>query len=298
MACGAWLKSKSLCRSPSSGSFSRTSGSGVGPPVGRRVEPLAAEEIVLDELARRRRTGDLMVDLAGNGVGADDHGRHPEAVARGRRPSVARRCRRIHPSRPSEEDRGAVPVGSLHDGIDQPRDVRLTGTDGRRWMLTHRTVRDHPRHGRQGPVAGLRVELRGAHDVPELPSSLTSSKPGSGFQIPGDRGAERVRLAGGGIVVAVRLRTGPDEVLPAHAGAMQQPGQVRPGKLVWSLGARASLLMQLIGLPGLAALGRPQRHEPQVRGQAPAPVRSRTCDRSGRSSWRTPSSWGSRPPSW
>src|SRR5690349_22690053 len=44
----------------------------VGPAVGRGIEALAAQEIVLDELEIRIEAERLMVDVAALGIGADD----------------------------------------------------------------------------------------------------------------------------------------------------------------------------------------------------------------------------------
>src|SRR5207245_11029158 len=55
-------------------------GPGVRPPVGPRVEALAAQEVVLDELQVRVEREDLVIDVASLRVGADHDPRHAEAV--------------------------------------------------------------------------------------------------------------------------------------------------------------------------------------------------------------------------
>ena len=60
---GCFVKSKSFDRSPRIETFSRTSGRGSGRPSVRRVEALAAEEVVFDELVVRVEAQRLMVDV-------------------------------------------------------------------------------------------------------------------------------------------------------------------------------------------------------------------------------------------
>src|SRR3954454_2384089 len=56
-------------------------GARVGAAIGGRVQPLAAEEVVLDELQVRVEAQRLVVDLALTGVRADEQAGDPHAIA-------------------------------------------------------------------------------------------------------------------------------------------------------------------------------------------------------------------------
>src|SRR5579875_1816516 len=93
-------------------------GTAVGPPVGERVQPLTVQEEVLDKLHVNVVAVDLMVDVAMLGKRADDDSRNAQAIAGiidNRRDDVV-----IKPSPviPGKKNHSAVPVGSLHDGVD------------------------------------------------------------------------------------------------------------------------------------------------------------------------------------
>src|SRR6476661_5541746 len=95
-------------------------GTVVRPAVGGGVDPLAAQEIVLDEFEVGVLAEDLVVDVPLLGVGADDQGGDAHAVA-----VVVHRRRgfvviETAPVVPVEENGGAVPVRAAHDGVDQP----------------------------------------------------------------------------------------------------------------------------------------------------------------------------------
>ena len=106
----AWVKSKSAVRLPRMASVLADVGSRVGSTVGGRVEALAAEEVVFDELVVRVEAEGLVVDVAVFGVGADDDARDAEPVA----VLVDRRGDDVvveaAPVVPGQEDRGRVPV--------------------------------------------------------------------------------------------------------------------------------------------------------------------------------------------
>ena len=126
---GAWLKSKSRRRSPRPGASFAHVGPRVGPPVGLRVQPLPAEEVVLDELGERVEAQLLVVDVAASRVRADHDSRDAKAVAvqvDHRRSDVVVEAA---PVIPREEDRRAVPVRAAPDRVDQARDVGLAGLD-------------------------------------------------------------------------------------------------------------------------------------------------------------------------
>ena len=73
----------------------------IGPAVGARVEALAVEEEVLDELEVRVEAERLVVDVAALRVRADDEPRHADAVAVLVDVRRRRRGRRSRPSRPT-----------------------------------------------------------------------------------------------------------------------------------------------------------------------------------------------------
>ena len=77
---GFWLKSKSFARLPRIGALSRTSGRGSGRPSVARVEPPAAEEVVLDELRVGVEAQRLVIDVAALRVRADHDPRYAQAV--------------------------------------------------------------------------------------------------------------------------------------------------------------------------------------------------------------------------
>src|SRR5579863_1394841 len=84
----------------------------VGPAVGARVEPPAAEEQVLDEFVVRVEAQRLVIDEAAFRPPRDDEPRHAEAVSGpidGRRHDVVEQPA---PLIPRDEDRGAVPIRS------------------------------------------------------------------------------------------------------------------------------------------------------------------------------------------
>src|SRR5437762_2229755 len=92
---------------------------GVGPPVGFRIEPLAAEGHVFDEFDIRVEAQGLVVDVAALGVGADHDGGYAQAVAvlvDARWDDVVVEAA---PVVPRQEDGSRLPVGASHDRIDE-----------------------------------------------------------------------------------------------------------------------------------------------------------------------------------
>src|SRR5439155_10805228 len=143
-------------------------GSWVGTPVGAWVQPLAAEEVVLDELHVGVEAQGLVVDVTVFGVGTDNDGRNAQSVTvlvdTGWDDVVVEAA----PVVPRQEDRGGTPFRALHDRVDQAGHVRLAGADRRRRVLAHVTGWDHPRHFGQRPVLRGGVEVRYGLDVGEL----------------------------------------------------------------------------------------------------------------------------------
>src|SRR5207245_6963387 len=126
----------------------------IGAAVGQRVQPLATQEDVLDELDISVEAEGLVVDVVLLRIGADDQRWDPQAVA------VLVHHRRHHviveaaPVIPGQEDGGAVPVRSLHGGIDQAGHpgLPLAHLGGR--MLAVGTAGRDPGNGRQVAIHG------------------------------------------------------------------------------------------------------------------------------------------------
>ena len=119
------------------------------------------------------------------GVRADDQGGHPEPVAvlvdRGRDHVVVEAA----PVVPGQEDRGGIPVGAFHDGIDQVGDVGLAGGEVRRRVVAVGLGGGDPGDRGQGAVLGRGVERRQVLDVAELAVLLDVGEAWEGFQIDG-----------------------------------------------------------------------------------------------------------------
>src|SRR5258707_398716 len=102
----------------------------VRPPVGFRIEPLAAEEDVFDEFDIRVEAQGLVVDVAALGVGADHDGGYAQAVA----VLVVARWDDVvveaAPVVPCQEDGSRLPLGASHDRIDETRYECDPRTDG------------------------------------------------------------------------------------------------------------------------------------------------------------------------
>src|SRR5262249_752541 len=81
-------------------------GSGVGPPVCRRVEALAVEEVVFDELVVGVEAQGLVVDVTLLGVGADDDAGDAKPVAVGVHGRWNDVVIEATPVVPGEKDRG------------------------------------------------------------------------------------------------------------------------------------------------------------------------------------------------
>src|SRR4051794_37191250 len=101
----------------------------VGAAVGLRVEPLAVDEVVLDELEVRVEAEGLVVDEPAPRKRADHESRHAKPV-----PAVidARRLNMVvepAPVVPGEEDRGRLPLRAPHERVDEAGYVVLAGLD-------------------------------------------------------------------------------------------------------------------------------------------------------------------------
>src|SRR5436309_2345053 len=130
-------------------------GARVRSPVSTRVEALAAKEIVLDELQVGVEAQRLVVDVAPPRVRADHQPGNPDPVLL---PADARRRHVVveaAPVVPREKDRGALPVGPLHDRVDHACDVVLAGADRAERMLAVVAARDNPRDCREPTGASI-----------------------------------------------------------------------------------------------------------------------------------------------
>src|SRR5437588_7690514 len=100
-------------------------GSAVRTPVGLRVEALAAQEVVLDELVVSVKAKGLAIDVAALGIRADYHRRHPQSVPLAVDLGWGYVVVKAAPVVPREEDGRGIPVWAAHDGIDQAGDIGL-----------------------------------------------------------------------------------------------------------------------------------------------------------------------------
>src|SRR6266540_3639001 len=144
-------------------------GAGIPPPVLLRVESLAVQEPVLDELEIGVERQGVVVDVALPRVGTDQQGRHPHRVAepvagRGGDDVVVEAA----PVVPGHEDRRGVPHRAAPDRVDERRDPGLAVADLRRGVLAVLRVRDDPHHRRQGAVLQGPEELGDGLDVAHL----------------------------------------------------------------------------------------------------------------------------------
>ena len=227
-----------------------------------------------------------MVDEAAPRVRADDQPGDAQAVP----VLVHVRWRDVvveaTPVVPGQEDRGAVPVGALHDRVDQARHVGLARGDQPGRVLRHRPVGDDPGDRRQGSRLRRGEEVRQRLDVGQLVVLLDVGEVRQRVPDAGCLGALANRSARHGRVV-VAVGFGPLEhvIGPADAVAVHQVGQIGPrvvgiGRVFpaepprevgWVLGAlhrvAAAHRVALLG-----AVGRPLRHHVQVRGEAPGEV--------------------------
>src|SRR6266550_34288 len=143
-------------------------GSRVGTAVRRGIQPGPAEEVVLDELVVRVEGQRLVVDVPRPGVRADDQGGHPEPVAVLVDPGRDHMVVEAAPVVPGQEDRGGIPVGAFHDGIDEVGDVGLAGGEVRRRVIAVGLGGSDPGDRGQGALPGRGVEGRQVLDVAEL----------------------------------------------------------------------------------------------------------------------------------
>ena len=129
---------------------------------------------------------------------------------------------------PREEDRGAVPVGAVHDRVHDPRHPRLPDGDRVRRVFAAPIVGHDPRDRREGPLPRIPEVGTGRLDVRDLvvlPYRLEAGK-----RVPDARGRCRLRpmTANDLPIGAIRLGAVHHEVAPAHVRSMQEIGEVGP----------------------------------------------------------------------
>ncbi len=224
-----------------------------------------------------------MVDVVLLGVRADDQRRDPQAVA------VLVHHRRRHviveaaPVIPGQEDGGAVPVRSLHGGVDQPGDpgLPLAHLGGR--MLAVGTAGRDPGNGRQVAILGG-VEIVGdIGDVVQLTVLLDGVEVGQRIPDAGGLGPLLGGRAAHRVVRAVGLGAAFDVIPPADLALVQQVGEVGPGIIGCGRAGLAAMpeIRRIAGAlervhagarVGATALGGPLRDHEQVLRQTPGCV--------------------------
>ena len=255
----------------------------VGTAVGARVQPGAAQEVVLDELEIRVEAQRLVVDVAALRIRADHERRHAQPVA------LRVDGRRLHvvveaaPVVPREEDRGRAPVLAPHDRVDQPGDVRLAVRDECRRVVADALRGRDPRDRRQRAGASRAVEGGERGDVLQL--MVLPHGVEVGQRVPDARCLRvlRHRRAEHRVVGAVGLVALRDVVAPADVVAVEEIRQVgprvvgRPARGVLRLPGRRARRLDGAAATLRVALRRAERRpagdEVEVRRQAPRRVR-------------------------
>src|SRR5262245_29980706 len=212
----------------------------IGTAVSGRIQPLAFEKVVLDELRIGVEAQDLVVYEAASRVRRDDESRNPEPIAvpidDGRRYVVVEAA----PVVPGDEDRGRLPVGAAHDRVPEPRHPGLARADERRRMLADLVIRDHPVDGREVSVLRGREEVIDGLDVPQLAILAHVGEIRQGIPDSGCLRALRLRLAEhGAVVVAIGLAAFEDVVAPGDVMPVEEIGEIGP-RVVGILAVRAS----------------------------------------------------------
>jgi hypothetical protein len=224
-----------------------------------------------------------VVDVPSPRVRADDERRHAQAVAGAVDDWRGDVVVEASPVVPCEEDRGRAPVGALHDGVDDARDVGLPAADERRRMLADLVRRRDPRDGRKRARPRRPHERAERPDVAQLVILGDRLEPRKG--IPDARSARvlRNRLAEHRPLAAIRLPSTLDVVAPAHVVRVEEVREVGPvvvrnrvRRVLRLAGRGAGVLDRRTAahrLSGPRAPRRPRRHEVEVGRQAPGRIR-------------------------
>ncbi len=193
------------------------------------VDALTIQKVIFNKLEICIKAERLMINIALFGIGADDQAGYPQAIAVLINHWWHNMIVESTPVVPGEENGRAVPIRSLHDGVDEAGDVGLANADEGRWMFALFPIWRHPRNCWQRAILGGRVEIAHRLDVGELPILLDGVKirqrvPNPWRLRPLPHGSTRCR-----VIIAVRLCARRDIIGPTHVGLMQQVGEVCPG---------------------------------------------------------------------
>src|SRR5579862_5308805 len=100
-----------------------------------------------------------MIDITLASIRTYHESRNADAVAvfvdLGRRDVIVKSA----PIVPRQENRGAIPVRTLHDRVDDARHVCLTGADERRRVFAIRLRRAEPYHAGQLAALGIGIKV-------------------------------------------------------------------------------------------------------------------------------------------
>ena len=251
---GFRVKSKSAARSPRIFAFSRTSGRGSGRPsvLGSiRWPPRKSSSMNLLK-ASNESTWWSMWPRRAYGLITSAGTRMPYPL-----PSTVRRRDVVveaAPVVPRQEDRGAVPVGSVHHGVDQPGHIALPGRRRSGRVLRVDLVRNDPGHVGEMPATRGGKEVGDVRDVARL---TVATDVGERRQRIPDLGRRARDVLWGGAPV--------DVVAPAHVVPVHQPGEVGPGVV--------AVLGKPLGLAGRRQVAAQGERVGQVRLAQVEPVR-------------------------
>ena len=132
------------------------------------------------------------------------------------RPDDVRQRATKSPIVPREKDRGAVPIGTLHDRVDETGDVHLPIADERGWVFAILAVRHDPDDAWQFAVLRRVVEFIERLNVAELSILAHSLKVRQGIPDLRRAGFLRFGRAEHRVVFAVGLSAFRNIVRPTH----------------------------------------------------------------------------------
>lgn len=131
----------------------------VGPSICLWVKTLTVQEIVFDEFQVGIETKCLVIDVSLLCVRADDNAGNAQTIAilvhLWRDDMIVKAA----PIIPGKEDSGAVPVWSLHHGVNQASHVGLADAYQGGRMLTFFAIRRDPRNGGQSTIFGCGIKF-------------------------------------------------------------------------------------------------------------------------------------------
>ncbi len=133
---------------------------------------------------------------------------------------------------PGEEDGGTIPIGPLHHGIDQTRDIGLSCAHECGWMLAIFSVGCDPGDCWQGAFFAAVEKLLISWILASCPSCLTVSNCGRGFQMPGTLTFCCFLRTRHLIVLAIGLGTLIQVVGPAYLVLIKKVAKIGPGIII------------------------------------------------------------------